>query len=199
MVGFTCLWLGAVVAAAAEGTCAELDGAKPQAQMDYLQRDRSTLNAACITHAMFQIAYAPDRQIFDRKAEAIKTLVGYLDYRPPDESKLSRIVSRNRDPYPATEALSAMGKVVVPYAIEAIAGSATSDIARFNATVVIFEIYIREGLPEAIRVLERAAHAKESIDWTGSLRLHDAARKTADTCKGDIVNSCMGALFTREE
>jgi hypothetical protein len=155
VIGAASLWLGVAGRALAERWCAELEGAKPQARLEYLQRDRSTLDASCIISAMVEISLAIEGQSFDRYAEAVKILVKYLDYRP-DESKLSRAVSRNRDPYPATEALSAIGKLVLPDVIDAIASPATSDIGRFNAIVVVFEIYIREDLSEAVRVLKRA-------------------------------------------
>jgi hypothetical protein len=198
VIGAASLWLGVAGRALAERWCAELEGAKPQARLEYLQRDRSTLDASCIISAMVEISLAIEGQSFDRYAEAVKILVEYLDYRP-DESKLSRAVSRNRDPYPATEALSAIGKLVLPDVIDAIASPATSDIGRFNAIVVVFEIYIREDLSEAVRVLKRAAKAKDPADSEGSQRLVDAARKTAGMCRGLTTNACMDALYSKDE
>ena len=36
-------------------SCADLEGVKPPAQMEYLQRERSTLKADCILYAIDQI------------------------------------------------------------------------------------------------------------------------------------------------
>jgi len=144
---------------------------------------------------MSQIAYPPDGKGFDRQAEAIKIMVGYLDYRIPDESKLDAAVSSNRVKWPAYEALSAIGKAAVPDLIGVIASVTTSDVARSLAIYTIFVICGRGDLPEAVRVLKRAAKAKEPIDFEASLRLYDAARKTADMCTGPYANGCIDALY----
>jgi hypothetical protein len=73
------LWLGVVPGAAADGrSCPELQGAKPQAHLGYLQRDRATLTPACI-------AYAADQIGLQQYSPAVKTLVKYLDYRLPED------------------------------------------------------------------------------------------------------------------
>ena len=108
------------------------------------------------------------------------------------------MVSRNRAQYPALDALFMIGKLAVPDLIEAIANPATSGIPRFNATSLIFAIYSREDLPESVRVLKRAAKARESTDWESSQRLIDAARKTAGMCKGEMTNACVDALFSQD-
>jgi hypothetical protein len=134
-----------------------------------------------------------------RYVEAVRTLVADLDYRSPDDLKGAHqmTVGRNADPYPATTALFQIGKPAVPDLIEAIAGLATSGTARSNAVLTIFLIY-GDDISEAVRVLKRAAKAKESGDWEGSQRLMDAARKTAGMCKGNMTNVCMDALFSKE-
>ncbi len=198
MIGVAGLWLGVASQAVAQRRCAELEGAKPQAHLEYLQRDRSTLNPSCIINAMGEISLAIEGQRFDRHTEGVKTLT-YLDYRVPDESKLSGALSLNRNPYPASNALSIIGKPVVPALIEAIANSATSDIARSNAIGVIVALHSREDLSEAVRVLRRAAKAKESADWEASQRLSDAAQKTAGMCRGLMTNACMDALYSKDE
>lgn len=170
--------------------CAELEGMKPQAQLEYLQQDRSALSADCIAYATFQLG-------FGRHTEATKTLVAYLDYRSPDDLKGARqmVVGRNADPYPAATALFMIGKPAVPDLIEAVAGSATSGVARSNAVLTVFVIY-RDDISEAVRMLKRAAKARESTDCEASQRLIDAARKTAGWCKGEMANVCMDALFS---
>jgi hypothetical protein len=91
-----------------------------------------------------------------------------------------------------------IGKSAMPALIEAIANPATSEILRFNATSLIFSIYSRGDLLEAIRVLKRGARARESTDWEGSQRLVDAARKTAGMCSETMASSCMDALYASE-
>jgi len=49
---FAALLLGAASGVAARSlSCPELQGAKPQAQLEYLQRDRAALKPACIAYA----------------------------------------------------------------------------------------------------------------------------------------------------
>jgi hypothetical protein len=192
-IGLLALGLGFFSRATAETRCVELEGAKALASLEYLQRDRSTLIPVCITQAMFQIALATDPKSFDRYAEAVKTIVGYLDYRLPDESPLDRMVPRNRDPYPASDALSGIGKPVVPDLIETIGNPATRDIVRGNATLAVFAIYSRGDLPEAVRLLRRASEAPEHFD--GSERLFDAAKWIATKCRDAAAYDCQVALY----
>jgi len=198
MVRLAGLWLGVSARVIAQTPCAELEGATPQALLEYLQGDRSSLKPACVTHAMINMSLAIDKKSFDRRAEAIKTLVGFLDYRLPDESPLQRAISLNRSPIPAYDALFIIGKPVVPSLIEAIASSVTSDIPRANAIEVVFAIYSREDLPEAVRVLKWASEAKSSTDSEAYYRLRDAARKLAGKCKGEIEYACGHAFYVDE-
>ena len=57
------LWLSAASASDAKADCAQLQGAKPQAQMAYLQGERSALSDACMIYAMDQLAAAAVRTI----------------------------------------------------------------------------------------------------------------------------------------
>jgi hypothetical protein len=193
VIGVVGLGLAASSRGVAETKCAELEGAKAQVLLDYLQRDQSSLSAACITYAMSHLAYPPAGELFDRYPEVIKTMVGYLDYRIPDESKLAAAVN-HRDPFPADSALFAVGKPAVPDLLDAIASSVTRDLARSNAIWVLFTIY-REDVAEAVRVLKRAAKAKEPTDFEASLRLYDAAKRAADMCTGPYANGCIDALY----
>jgi hypothetical protein len=62
------LWLGVVPGTADDGrSCPELQAAKPQAHLEYLQRDRATLTPACI-------AYATDQLGLHQHSPAVKTL-----------------------------------------------------------------------------------------------------------------------------
>ncbi len=97
------IWLGSAGQAATPPSCAELEGAKPQVQLQYLQHDPASLDPKCIAYAMDQIGlkhYAP----------AIRTLITYLDYRLPDDpTKPPRaLISRTLtlgDTYPACSAV----------------------------------------------------------------------------------------------
>jgi hypothetical protein len=168
---------------------AELEGAKPEVHLEYLQRDRSALKPDCIFYAMDQIGlkhYAP----------AVKTLIKYLDYRVPEDPAKARwpVVMRFRmlsDIYPATGALFDIGKPAIPDLVASIADPDTSDVARSNAIEALFWIH-REDVSEAVALLNRAS--KESKDWQASQRLMDAARRMADKCRGPAINSCMNAL-----
>jgi hypothetical protein len=97
--------------------------------------------------------------------------------------------------YPATTALFEIGKPAVPDLVEAIANSATSEIARSNAVATVFDIY-RSDVTESVQVLMRAS--KASPDREASMRLYDAARKAADMCRQPGHNSCMSALSESE-
>ena len=185
-----CLGVGPCAVAGGR-SCPELEGAKPQAHLEYLQRDRSTLTPACI-------AYAADQLGLHQYSPAVKTLVKYLDYRLPEDPARAHLAVISRTPtlgtiYPATTALFEIGEPAVPDLVEAIASSTTSDVARDNAREVVFLIY-RSDVAQSVRVLIRAS--KASSDWEASMRLYNAARETAVKC-GESRNTCMNALSER--
>jgi hypothetical protein len=187
------LWLGVVPGVAADGSCPELQGAKPQVHLEYLQRDRAVLTPACI-------AYAADQIGLQQYSPAVKTLLRYLDYRLPEDPARAHLAAISRTPtlgtlYPATDALFEIGKPAVPDLVELIASSATSEIARSNAIQVLFLIH-RSDVAESVRVLMRAS--KASSDREASMRLYDAARAAAAKCKEPGHNSCMSALSESE-
>src|SRR4051812_24291454 len=81
------LWFGLannVMAQARRSACAELESTKPQFHLEYLERERSTLTAACVAYAAEQIALR-------HYVKATKTLVKYLDYRMPDDPALAHL------------------------------------------------------------------------------------------------------------
>jgi hypothetical protein len=180
---------GTASGAPAAFSCAELEGAKPEVHLEYLQRDRSALKPDCIFYAIDQIGlkhYAP----------AIKTLIGYLDYPVPEDPAKARWPVIMRIPtlgslYPAITALFEIGKPAIPDLVDSIADPDMTDVARSNAIEALFLIH-REGVSEAVALLNRAS--KESTDWQASQRLMDAARRMADMCRGPAINSCMKAL-----
>ena len=180
---------GTASGAPAVFSCAELEGARPEVHLEYLQRDRSALRPDCIFYAMDQIGlkhYAP----------AVKTLIKYLDYRVPEDPAKARLPVIMRVPmlgslYPAITALFEIGKPAVPDLVGAIAGQDTTDVARNNAIEALFLIH-REDVSEAVALLNRAS--KESTDRQASQRLMDAARRMADKCRGPAISSCMKAL-----
>jgi hypothetical protein len=133
-----------------------------------------------------------DRQGFERYEDVVGTLISFLDYRLPDESKLSRVVPSNRDPYPASSGLYIVGKTVVPDLIKAIARSTTPDLSRSKAIEVVFTIYSQESLPDAVRILRRAGNAAK--DFEESQRLLDAAKKLSNMCR-QTPTECRDALY----
>ena len=180
---------GTASGAPAAFSCAELEGAKPEVHLEYLQRDRSALKPDCIFYAMDQIGlkhYAP----------AVKTLIKYLDYRMPEDPAKAGLPVIMRIPtlgslYPAITALFEIGKPAALDLVGSIADPDTPDVARSNGIEALFLIH-REDVSEAVALLNRAS--KESTDWQASQRLLDAARRMADMCRGPAINSCMKAL-----
>jgi hypothetical protein len=176
----------------AAANCGDLEGADARANLLYLQRERSDLSPACVNQAIYAVSLA-DRKTFDQYADVIEALIKYLGYRLPDESALRRVVHSTRDPYPASSGLFIIGKPSVPYLIDVIASASVSDRARINATDLVFSIYSRENLPDAVRVLKRAGAAAK--DWGDSQRLLEAAKKVTAMCKEELEFQCRDALF----
>jgi hypothetical protein len=184
------LWLGVSTPVIA-GKCAELESAKPQAQLEYLQRDRASLEADCVFYAIVHVGVNPS-------PEGIKTLITYLDYQYPDPKSHYGFGRTSMFPFPAVPELAGMGTMVVPAVLEAIANPATPLLARNGAIDVIF-LMNSPKWPEAVRVLKRASKARESTDWEASQRLFDAARKAADWCRGNMANACRDAFYEKDE
>lgn len=174
------------------GDCRDLEGAQLAKQVDYLRQDRSSLDAACIVSALFQISAAANRAKFDGYEKALETLAEYLDYRPP-ESKLAAALSHSRHPFPAWDALFFVGRPAMPYVIDLIANTSTPDVARDNAITLVYSLYIRDNLSEGVRILKRASEARVNADWDGSRRLLEAARKAAELCTVPNDKQCTDA------
>jgi len=191
IVAICLAWFSVTGQLDAAGNCFELEGAKPQALLAYLQRDRASLGADCVVYAIFHIGVNPS-------AEGIKTLITYLDYQYPDPKSPYGFVRMSMYPFPAVVELAGMGTMVVPAVIEAIANPATPMLARNGAIHVIFLMNVQD-MPEAVRVLKRASKAKESTDWNASQQLFDAARKAAEWCKGKMASACMDAFYNEEK
>jgi hypothetical protein len=177
--------------AAAAGKCSELETAKPEVQLAYLQRDRASLEADCVFYAIVHVGVNPS-------AEGITTLITYLDYQYPDPKSPYGFARTSMFPFPAVPELAGMGAMVVPAVVEAIANPATPLLVRNGAIDVIFVMNSRDR-PEAVRVLKRASKTKESTDWEASQRLFDAARKAAEWCRGEMARACMDAFYEKEE
>jgi hypothetical protein len=183
------LCFGSASGAPAVFSCAELEGAKAEVHLEYLQRDRSALKPDCIFYAMDQIGlkhYAP----------AVKTLIKYLDYRVPEDPSKAGLPVIMRIPtlgslYPAIPALFEIGKPATLDLVGSIADPDTPDVARSNGIEALFLIH-REDVSEAVALLNRAG--RESADRLASQRLMDAARRMADKCRGPAISSCMKAL-----
>lgn len=175
-------WLPAVASnASAAGACAQLENKKPEARLEYLRGHRAGLDRGCVLYAIRALGH-------DRYTAAIKTLIGYLDYRVPDgPNPIAHIHTGSA--YPAHTALFEIGKAAVPQLTGAIADEGTSDLVRNNAADTVFAIY-RENVPGGIAALVSAAHARS--DPMASLRLMDQARRLAARCTVDIRSDCFG-------
>jgi hypothetical protein len=173
--------------------CGDLENKKPESLLEYLQGERSRLNRDCVLYAIEQLGnghYAP----------AIKTLMGYLDYRKPDPpnfgSPTAPLIRGHSEwsgsIYPAGTALAQIGKPAIPQLAEVIAEASTSDLVRNNAGDVVFAIY-REDPAEGIAAMVSAAHTKS--DPMDSLRLMDQARRQAGRCSPQRRNDCENAVL----
>jgi len=189
-IGMLALSFGGFSRAFAEGDCAFLKDAPPQALLQYLQRDRDAVKPACVAEAMIRMSLALDQ--VGSASVAIKTLVRYLDYRLPDELRDQSLYAQC-DYYPACEVLTWIGWVPVPFLIDTIGDGSTSEIARSNATFVMFTIYSRTRLAEAVRSLRRASEEPERFDGSG--RLFDAAKWIATRCEAEAAYGCQVALY----
>jgi hypothetical protein len=180
------LSLGTAIASDTKTDCTQLRGAKPQAQLEYLQGERSGLSDACMIYAMDQLARA-------EYAPSINVLIKLLDYHAPEPPKTGEPFVQQTIPwlgtwYPAARGLLAVGKAAVPNLIAAIADPGTSDLIRKNATELVLLIY-REELPEGAAVLNRAGRAATSPDVRQ--RLLDAARELAGKCPEQQRAACL--------
>jgi hypothetical protein len=180
------LSLSTAIASDAKTDCAQLRGAKPQAQLEYLQGERSALSDACMIYAMDQLARA-------EYAPSIDVLIKLLDYHIPDPHKTGEPFVQQTVPwlgtwYPAARGLLAAGKTAVPSLIAAIADAGTSGLIRKNATELVLLIY-REEVPEGAAVLNRAGRAATSPDVRQ--RLLDAARDLAGKCPEPQRGACL--------
>jgi hypothetical protein len=188
-------YFGAAGQVLAEDRCAEMEGAKPEVQLEYLRRERSTLNPTCISQALYGLSLRVNPNSPEDLGEVIGTILKYLDYRLSEQeaSKYIRAVSSNLDPYPASSALIIIGRPVLPTLVETIARPETSEIARNNAIWIMLMICSRQDLPEAVRLLKRAGRGVE--DPEASRRLLEAARKASELCKGRMANACRDAFY----
>ena len=126
------LWLlGGVSPIFAASVCADLENKKPESRLEYLQGERARLDRNCVLYSIEQLGNG-------RYVPAIKTLVGYLDYRKPDppgfgDPAAPHVVSHpewSGSLYPAGTALAQIGKPAVPQLVDVIADAATSDLVR---------------------------------------------------------------------
>lgn len=184
-------FLGGMSPAFAAYPCADLANKKAETLLEYLQGDKSRLDRNCALYAIEQLGN-------DHYAAAIKTLIGYLDYRSPDLPSVTiqgvKLTPKFAwwAPYLAVDALSQIGKAAVPQLIEAVADPSTSDVARDNAGDAVLEIY-REDNPEGIAVLARASHTR--TDPRESIHLVDQARRQAGKCIPEMRNDCENAAL----
>jgi hypothetical protein len=183
--------LGGVSPLFAAYPCADLENKKPELLLEYLQGERSRLDRNCAPYAIEQLGN-------DHYEAAIKTLIGYLDYRAPDPPSVTFLGVKVTPrvawwvPYPAVDALFLIGKTAIPQLIEAVADASTSDVARDNAGDAVLAIY-RGDIPEGVAVLARASHTR--TDPTESIRLVDQASRQAGKCILEMKNDCENAAL----
>jgi hypothetical protein len=184
-------FIGEMSPAFAAYPCADLENKKPEMLQEYLQGERSRLDRNCALYAIEHLGN-------DHYEAAIKTLIGYLDYRAPDPPTYSApdgpVILKVAwwAPYLAVDALFQIGKAAIPQLVEAIADASTSDQARNNAGDAVLLIY-REDMPEGVAVLARASHTR--TDPAESIRLVDQARRQADKCSPRWRNDCGNAAL----
>jgi hypothetical protein len=184
-------FLGATSPAFAAYPCADLENKKPELRLAYLQGERSRLDRNCALYAIEQLGN-------DHYEAAIRTLIGYLDYRAPDPPAYSApdgpIVLKVAwwRPYPAVDALFQIGKAAIPQLVEAIADASASDLVHNNAGDTVLLIY-REDMPGGVAVLARASHTRS--DPAESIHLVDQARRQAGKCILEMRNDCENAAL----
>jgi hypothetical protein len=190
LLGIAPLFAG-VSAASAESTCASLENKDSQTRLKFLQGEKARLDGNCVL-------YAIDRLRVAQYAPAAATVIRYLDYPYPPpknfgtpENPVFVLQQLNWTNYAAANALSDIGKAVVPQLVDVIADAATSDLVRQNAADTIMAIY--NHLPEGIAVLVRAAHAR--TDPMDSNRLMDQARRLPSRCGREVRNDCENAVL----
>ena len=170
----------------ADAHCPQLDGASVQAQVDYLQGERTTLKEACIVSALKKLAAA-------RYGPSIKVLVKYLDYRVPEPPRSAEAFVQSPLPspgisYPAINGLLAIGRPAVADLADAIGNGSYSERLHKNAIELVLLIY-RDEVPEGVAVLNRAAHSAGAPDVRQ--RLYDAARELANKCLERERGACL--------
>jgi hypothetical protein len=167
-------------------SCRELIGAAMEANLRYLQGDRSEMKPSCVVYAIDQAAAA-------HTVAAVPVLVKLLDYRLPDRPLKPEDAVQTTMPwlgtkYPAARGIFAAGKPAVQALVTAVAAPDTSAVARANAVEMVVLIY-RDNVAEAPAVLNRAARASD--DPEVSRRLLDAARDAASKCPEPQRGACL--------
>jgi hypothetical protein len=183
------LYAGVAAANGRPFVCAELENAKAEGLLAYLQRDRPSLKPECAFYAMEQVGlkhYQP----------AVRTLIAYLDYPVPADPAEANLPPIGRPrmlgyTYPASTALLDIGQAAVPDLIEAIGDPKTAEVIWRNAIQTLHDV-CSEDVPGAVSRLYRASKASGNSDV--SYRLRQAAWRMADLCYGDIANACREAL-----
>lgn len=183
-------FLGGMSPLLAAYPCADLENKKPELLLEYLQGERPRLDRNCALYAIEQLGN-------DHYEAAIKTLIGYLDYRSPDPPSVTLLGVKvtpklSWAPYLAVDALFQIGKAAIPQLVEAIADASASDLVHNNAGDTVLLIY-REDMPEGVAVLARASHARS--DPAESIHLVDQARRQAGKCILEMRNDCENAAL----
>jgi HEAT repeat protein len=171
----------------AEPSCAELDGAKAEKLLEYLQGDRASLSEDCVYTATTKLGVAG-------YTPAIKTLVALLDYRThgdPERARTGGVRQPGWPIYPAANALFLIGKPAEPEILKVLAKSDTSDLVR---KVAIYALLNIESNEESGPVATLARASREEKDPGASQRLMDAAKEAATKCRPERQTVCINAL-----
>lgn len=186
-------WLAlAASQAMADSSCSQLDGAKPERLVEYLQADRLALAPDCVLEAILQLGLR-------RHAAAAPVLARYLDFQRPGFQKKEKAIFVVRipwvgDQFPAADALYLLGKSATQSLIGAIAEDASSDLLRANALAVLTAIS-REDIAGLVAQLKDASSSRP--DPVAAGRLWDFAAKVANTCSAESRPRCVEALYRR--
>lgn len=175
----------AVAGAFAPEPCLQLASAEASALVSYLDGPEASQTAACIAFSV--------RQIGAKKyAAGVGTLIRYLGFRrEPDFWERGDDVAASRhDWYPATAALSLIGKPALPPLVD-LRGTETTPIVQAKALETLMAIS-GDDFVSAVKLLRAAAATQQ--DKAAESRLLDDAAKAAKMCPPNVRPQCEDAV-----
>lgn len=165
--------------------CLDLGSAEPSELVSYLNGPQPSQNAPCMAYSIRQIGakqYVP----------GVGALIRYLSFRrdPDPWEKGKDVVETKHDWYPATTALSLIGKPALPPLVDLL-GTETTPLVREKAIETVVDI-TRDDPVSGVKVL-RAGAAKGKGTVAESLLL-GAAGEAAKMCPPQVRPQCEAAL-----